>query len=114
MSEHSGFVVWAQLRVRADGLERFVTAIQDLAHRSLRDENGCSQYDVVQLDPAARIFGVYEVYDDATAFEHHQSSPHFRAWSAVVDELVEEGGVRVVTGWRLTGAGISGEQAFGD
>jgi autoinducer 2-degrading protein len=101
-SEHSGFVVWAQLRVRSDALERFVAAIGDLARRSVGDEDGCRQYDVVELDPLARSFGVYEVYDDATAFEHHQASPHFHAWVAVVSELVEEGGVTVVTGERIS------------
>ncbi len=96
------FVVWARLRVREDGLERFTTTIRDLAHRSIRDEDGCAQYDVIQIDPSARLFGVYEVYEDATAYEHHKSTAHFRGWAAVVEELVEIGGVSVVTGLRIS------------
>jgi len=100
-SDRSGFVVWAQITVRETELERFIVAIRQLAQRSVSDEPGCTQYDLIELDRATRQFGVYEVYRDAAAYEKHKLSPHFGAWSAVVDEFVENGGVEVRSGLRI-------------
>ena len=97
----SAFVVYARIRVREAKCESFLTHILKLAERSLADETGCLQYDVIELDRATQLFGVYEVYRDAAAYDVHQTSLHFHAWKVVAEVVIEEGGLDVQTGRRV-------------
>ena len=94
----SAFVVFAQIRVCEAKLERFLTHLLRLAERSLADETGCLQYDVIELDRATRLFGVYEVYRDAEAYNVHRTSVHFHEWEVVAEGVIEESGLDVQTG----------------
>ena len=97
----SAFVVYAQIRVCEAKRERFLTHILKLAERSLTDETDCLQYDVIELDRVTQLFGVYEVYRDAAAYDVHRASVHFRAWKVVAEGVIEEGGLDVQTGRRV-------------
>jgi len=46
----------------------------------LRDEAGCRQFDVVIPDRDADRIVLYEIYDDAAAFEIHKKTPHFASF----------------------------------
>ena len=52
------------------------------------DEPGCRRFDVCH-DPERpeRVF-LYELYDDAAAFDAHLTAPHFKAFDAAVRDLV--------------------------
>ena len=97
----SAFVVYAQIRVCEAKRERFLTHILKLAERSLADETDCLQYDVIELDRVTQLFGVYEVYRDAAAYDVHRASVHFRAWKVVAEVVIEERGLDVQTGRRV-------------
>ncbi|WP_166784050.1 putative quinol monooxygenase [Cryobacterium suzukii] len=97
----SAFVVYAQIRVSEAKRERFLTDILNLAERSLADETDCLQYDVIELDRATQLFGVYEVYRTPAAYGLHQASLHFHAWKVVAEVVIEEGGLDVQTGRRV-------------
>ena len=67
------------------------------AAASVRDESGCSQFDVC-WDPEGRpVCFLYEIYDDATAFQAHLASPHFKAFDVQVAQMVAEKTVRIWT-----------------
>ena len=104
MSTKSTFVVYAQISVREGSRERFLTHIMQLAERSLTDEAGCLQYDVIEFDCNPPRFGVYEVYGTPAAFALHQASSHFQAWKVVAEDVIEEGGLDVQTGRRVPSA----------
>ncbi|WP_104083193.1 putative quinol monooxygenase [Cryobacterium sp. Y11] len=95
------FVVYAQIQVRETQREKFLTHILKLAERSLADETGCLQYDVIELDRATDLFGVYEVYRDAASYDVHGASVHFHAWKVVAEVVIAEGGLDVQTGRRV-------------
>ena len=40
---------------------------------------------------------LYEIYDDATAFQAHLASPHFKAFDVQVAQMVAEKTVRIWT-----------------
>ncbi|GAA2224399.1 antibiotic biosynthesis monooxygenase [Herbiconiux moechotypicola] len=91
-------VLWVELRVRAESVEQFVTVAAELAARSLADEEGCLHYDVVELDAAERVYGIYEVYRDADAVTAHGASEHYAVWKAVAGTFFEEDGKSVRRG----------------
>ncbi|MBV8564547.1 MAG: antibiotic biosynthesis monooxygenase [Methylobacteriaceae bacterium] len=83
-----GFVVTVEFRLKTGAAEAFAKLIIENARRSLADEKGCRQFDVVV--PAAepdRVF-LYEVYDDAEAFEAHKRTAHFLAFDQASAGLV--------------------------
>lgn len=97
-------VVWVTLRVRPAEEARFLAAAATLAERSLATEPGCLQYDIVALDPAVCLYGIYEVYADGTALAAHRDAPHYEEWEAVALSFFEEGGVSVRMGTRMVSA----------
>jgi quinol monooxygenase YgiN len=81
MEDDMNFVLTVMLRVKPENVERFMTEV--LANgREARKEPGCRQFEVL-VDPADRTKVVlFEVYDDAKAFEAHQQTPHFKRYLA--------------------------------
>jgi (4S)-4-hydroxy-5-phosphonooxypentane-2,3-dione isomerase len=58
-------------------IERFERAILANATASRETEPGCRQFDVCR-DPAdPQLFFLYELYDDAAAFDAHRLTSHF-------------------------------------
>lgn len=94
-------VVWVQLRVRPAEEARFLLAAATVAERSLADEVGCWQYDVVSLGTDSCLYGIYEVYADEVALAAHRTAPHYAEWDAVAPSFFEEGGVCVRVGVRM-------------
>jgi len=64
-------------RLKPGTFDRFRKLIVENARASLRDEVGCRQFDVVIPDGHADRIVLYEIYDDAAAFEVHKRTPHF-------------------------------------
>lgn len=94
-------VVWVQLRVRPAEEARFRAAATTLAERSLAEEVGCLQYDVVSLDPASCLYSIYEVYADEAALAAHRAAPRYAEWEAMAPSFFEEGGASVRIGVRM-------------
>ena len=64
-------------RLKPGTFDRFRKLIVENARASLRDEAGCRQFDVVIPSGDADRVVLYEIYDDAAAFEIHKKTPHF-------------------------------------
>jgi (4S)-4-hydroxy-5-phosphonooxypentane-2,3-dione isomerase len=84
------FVLIASLIVRADDVDEFRSVIAANAAASVRDEPGCSRFDVVELEGDEHRFALYEIYNDAAAFEAHKQTEHFAAWRKVADRALSE------------------------
>lgn len=85
------FILWVTLKVKPEGREEFVKAITENARLSVRDEEGCFRFDVVELGEGSNQsnqFAFYEVYRDREAFKRHQTTPHFLAYEDIFAGLV--------------------------
>ena len=82
------FSLTVQLEVRPEDRDEFLTAITANAEASVRDEPGCHRFDVSAVEGDENRFVLYELYDDAAAFETHRRAPHFAAWRQVADQVL--------------------------
>ncbi len=75
------YVVTVSFVVKPVHLQDFMQALLANARTSLSVEPGCRQFDVC-VDPRNRccVF-LYEVYDDAAAFQAHLAAPHYAAFA---------------------------------
>ena len=83
-----------EFRIRPAFVEAFAIAIVANATASRDTEPGCRQFDVCR-DPAdPPLFFLYELYDDAAAFDAHMATAHFAAFDARTADWVEHKTVR--------------------
>ena len=77
-------------------LDAFLTIIQNNASDSLANEVGCHQFNITQ-DPQnpTKIF-LYELYDDAFAFEVHKKASHYLEFNQLASEMVTAKSVRLL------------------
>ena len=77
-------------------LDAFLIFMKRNASESLANEVGCHQFDIMQ-DPhnPTKIF-LYELYDDAVAFELHKKASHYLEFNQVVSEMVTAKSVRLL------------------
>lgn len=78
------YVITVEFVVAREQADAFGARVLQQAADSLNAEPGCRVFDVC-VDPEhnERYF-LYEVYDDAAAFERHLASAHFKAFDADV------------------------------
>ncbi len=87
----SGFVIWVVFRLRPGTRDRFLELVSQNATTSVRDEPGCSRFDVaVPRDGDADVVVLYEIYDSADAFQAHLQTAHFKAFDAATAAMVED------------------------
>jgi (4S)-4-hydroxy-5-phosphonooxypentane-2,3-dione isomerase len=83
-----GFVIVVDFKIHAGQMQAFRKLIDDNARASVRDEPGCSRFDVCadRKDPDRIV--LYEIYDDRAAFDAHLKTPHFAAFNEKSAPLV--------------------------
>jgi len=79
--------IWVKVRVKPEGRQRFLEAIEVDALGSERDEPGCLRFNVLQDEQDQNVYYFFEVYKDQAALEAHRSMPHYAVWRAVADTL---------------------------
>src|SRR6202158_2244244 len=79
--------MWVKVRVKPEGRERFLAAIEVDALGSERDEPGCLRINVLQDEQDENIYYFYEVYQDEAAQAAHRAMPHYDAWREAADTL---------------------------
>ena len=79
--------IWVKVRVKPEGRERFLKAIEIDALGSERDEPGCLRFNVLRDQNDENVYYFYEVYRDAAALEAHRAAPHYEVWHAAADTL---------------------------
>ena len=76
-----------KVRVKPDGRERFLKAIEVDALGSERDEPGCLRFNVLQDAQNQNVYYFYEAYRDEAALEAHRAASHYAVWRAAADTL---------------------------
>src|SRR5262245_1825797 len=79
--------IWVKVRVKPEGRQRFLQAIEQDALGSGRDEPGCLRFNVLQDEKDPNVYYFFEVYKDAAALEEHRKAPHYATWRAAADTL---------------------------
>jgi len=84
LSDGRKFVVTVQFSVSPQHLAEFMREMVANARDSRQCEPGCLAFDVCE-DPSTpgRVF-LYEIYQDAAAFEQHKREAHFLAFDRTV------------------------------
>jgi quinol monooxygenase YgiN len=70
------FVLVVDFEVKPETLDRFHQLIAENARKSVANEPGCRQFDVMRAQDNANRITLYEVYDSEAAFEAHGKMPH--------------------------------------
>lgn len=81
--------IWVKVRVKPEGVDRFLEAIEVDALGSERDEPGCLRFNVLRDAEDEHTYYFYEVYEDEAALEAHRAAPHYAVWRAAADTLEE-------------------------
>src|SRR5262245_46192981 len=89
-----GLVV--DFEIKPGAIDRFIPLINENDRRSVADEPGCRQCDVLQVKDHPNRFMLYEIYDDDAAFAAHIKMPHVAEFFAAAKELIVK-----QTAWRL-------------
>jgi len=87
-------VIFVEFVVKAGGIDQFRDLILANARTSLSEEPGCRRFDVLQSTDAPGRFLLYEIYDDAGAFDFHVATPHYKAFATAAEGLIETRSVR--------------------
>jgi len=90
----AALVILVEFTIKPDGIGRFRELILANARLSLRDEPGCRQFDVLSPPDDPGRVTLYEVYDDAAAFDFHLGTPHYKSFAAAADDLIAARSVR--------------------
>ena len=88
--------VCVDFEVDPANLYAFLTIMQKNAADSLANEVGCHQFDITQdPDNPTKIF-LYELYDDAVAFEMHKQASHYLEFNDAISGMVDKKSVRLL------------------
>ena len=79
--------LWVKVKVKPEGRERFLKAIEVDAIGSERDEADCFRFNVLRDQQDPNVYYFYEVYRDEAALEAHRAAPHYAVWRAAADTL---------------------------
>jgi autoinducer 2-degrading protein len=87
------FSLWVTLEIRPECRQKFLAAIEANAQASVREEEGCYRFDMIELEaPGSNRFAFYELYRDEAAFEvEHKQAPHYLAFKEIAARAVVPG-----------------------
>lgn len=95
------YVVTVNFVVASEFNSEFTSAMLEQARNSIELEEGCHVFDVCgATDDACSIY-LYEKYTDASAFQTHLESAHFKAFDALVAPWLIS---KTVSTWSVLGA----------
>ena len=89
--------VCVTFQIKPGMLEAFMPLMQQQAANSLAREAGCQQFDVcTDVTRPDEVF-LYEIYDDAEAFQLHLDSTHFKTFDTAVAAMLADKQVKTYT-----------------
>ncbi|WP_323764477.1 putative quinol monooxygenase [Marinovum sp.] len=89
------YAVTVTFTLRAGTRDAFLPLMQANARASLEQEPGCRQFDV--CSNGDDVIFLYELYDDADAFQTHLQSTHFKSFDAEVAGMIADKSVATFT-----------------
>ena len=81
--------IWVKVRVKPEGRDKFLKAIEADALGSERDEPGCMRFNVLQDEKDQNVYYFYEVYKDQAALDAHRAAPHYAVWREAAAEVLD-------------------------
>lgn len=87
-------VVTVDFRIKPQFVDAFRKEMVANARASREREPGCRRFDVAYSPADPTLVYLYELYDDAAAFQQHVLSEHFRHFDAAVASWVAGKDVR--------------------
>jgi (4S)-4-hydroxy-5-phosphonooxypentane-2,3-dione isomerase len=87
-------VILVEFVIKRDATTQFRSLILANARSSLRDEAGCRRFDVLHNSDEPNRVVLYEIYDDAAAFERHVTTSHYKDFAAAAETLIETRSVK--------------------
>lgn len=84
----AGFTVIAEFQVKPGQRDAFVELAHEDARRSLADEPGCHQFDVLIGEADPNLVVLHECYTDREAFETHMNMPHYPPFKSGSEPLL--------------------------
>ena len=87
-------VLYAEFTARPGAEDAVAGLVRDLTAR-VREEPGNVTFEPSTLSEAPRRWFVYEVYQDAAAFQAHISADYGAAFNSALAPLIEEDGSRL-------------------
>ena len=97
MAPKGPLVIIAEFEVRPDAVDRFLELAKSDASQSVAREPGCHQFDVAVAEEQSNVVVLYEIYDDAAAFDAHLQTPHLEVFRREIEPLVVSRKVRRLT-----------------
>lgn len=82
------FAVVVTLTIKPTCSKDFLPLAYHNAATSLQDEPGCLQFDVATDAARPGEVFLYEVYRDASAFDAHLETAHFRAFDGATADMI--------------------------
>ena len=77
-------------------LDAFLTIMKKNASDSLSNEVGCHQFDIAQDQQNPTKVFLYELYDDAVAFESHKKESHYLEFNDAIRGMVNKKSIRLL------------------
>ena len=84
------FAVSVRFQIKEGRQDEFLLLMIENAQTSLRVEPGCHHFDVCTDDTRPEEVFLYELYDDAAAFQVHLASEHFLKFDSEVSSMVAD------------------------
>jgi quinol monooxygenase YgiN len=84
------FVIVVDFTVKPGQMAAFRKLMDENARASVRDEQGCSRFDVCLDRKKADHILLYEIYDDRAAFDLHLKTKHFAVFNEASAPLVAD------------------------
>ena len=94
-----GFALLVEFGIKPEAIALFRPLLLENARLSLRDEPGCRQFDVLASDEDPHRVVLYEIYDDAGAFDAHLASPHYKSFATSTGDMIATRSIRRLDYW---------------
>ena len=69
-------------------IENYLAAIKEVGAASLKSEPGCSEFDITVSQKDPNHLFIFEVYDNAAAFDAHLKTDHYKKYAATAKDIV--------------------------
>lgn len=84
------FAVTVSIRLHEGAAEAFMPLMERNARQSLKDESGCTRFDICSDPKRPEDIFLYELYDTPEAFQLHLKTPHFLEFDRETASMVAE------------------------
>ena len=74
------FAVIVKVHIKPEHKDEFLKEMVADGEGSIEKEPACLLFNIVEDSEDPNMLHLYEVYNDAEAFEAHKETPHFQKW----------------------------------